>query len=157
MYLHNSNNAITPNFIRKLHHFCFAKTKSFAGVFRNMDVVVRDKHGIVIHQGAPAQKVAKLVEELCAWYDQHKTRYPPLLLASIVHNQYETIRPFQDGNGRAGRLLLNHVLLQHKYPPINIRLKDRTDYYFVLQEYQRKDRILPTLKFLIRQYRKQYR
>jgi len=96
------------------------------------------------------------LEELCRWYEKHKRKYPPLLLAAVMHNQFEKIHLFQDGNDRVGRLLLNYVLLQHKYPPINIRLKDRGRYYKCLQEYNQKNDIKPTLKFLISQYKKQF-
>lgn len=156
-YIKQSRNSLTPSLIRKLHHLCFRQTKHYAGKFRTVEVVVRDRNGIIIHQGMPAKKVPKLIKELCTWYERHKRKYPPLLLAAITHNQFEMIHPFQDGNGRVGRLLLNHVLIQNKYPPINIRLKERMQYYGVLQEYQKRNTILPTLKFLIRQYRKEYR
>jgi len=97
-----------------------------------------------------------LLDELCKWYVKHKKKYPALLLAVVMHNQFEQIHPFQDGNGRVGRLLLNYVLLQHKYPPINIRLKDRGKYYKCLQEYDHKNDVKSTLKFLISQYKKQF-
>ena len=94
---------------------------------------------------------------LAKWYEQHKNKYPPLLLAALVHNEFENIHPFQDGNGRVGRLLLNYVLLKHNYPPINIRFRDRQRYYKILQIFEKKNNIKPTLKFLISQYKKQYR
>ena len=74
----------------------------------------------------------------------------------MVHNEFEHIHPYQDGNGRVGRLLLNWVLLQHSYPPINILLKDRKEYYRTLQRFSMKGEIEPTLKFLIKQYKIYY-
>jgi Fic family protein len=85
------------------------------------------------------------------WYEKHKNKYPPLLLAALVHNEFENIHPFQDGNGRVGRLLLNYVLLKHNYPPINIKLEDRQKYYEALQDYQKRGEIISTLRFLISQ------
>lgn len=155
-YIKRSKEKITVDFMKHLHLICFKGTKKFAGKLRDVNVVIRDSQGNIVHQGAPINKVKRLLEELCKWYDKHKRKYPPLLLASIMHNQFEKIHPFQDGNGRVGRLLLNYVLLQHKYPPINIKLRDRMRYYRCLQEYDKKNDIKSTLKFLISQYKKQF-
>ena len=77
-----------------------------------------------------------------------------MVLAAIMHNQFEYIHPFQDGNGRVGRLLLNFVLLKNKYPPIDISLEDRAEYYLTLQEYQKNRNLKPTVEFLVKQYKK---
>jgi Fic family protein len=142
---------LSLNLILKLHRMCFDGTKIFAGKIRDVDVVVMDNQRNVIHRGAPFSEVETLLDELVNWYEKHKNKYPPLLLAALVHNEFENIHPFQDGNGRVGRLLLNYVLLKHDYPPINIKLKDRQKYYRVLQDYQKRGEINFTLKFLISQ------
>ncbi len=45
-----------------------------------------------------------------------------------LHARFEQIHPFLDGNGRAGRLVLNLVLLRRGFPPAIIRKRDRTRY-----------------------------
>lgn len=143
--------------IKKLHYLCFNKTKHFAGKFRNVEVVIRDGQGNIIHQGAPSKEVLNLLNELVKWYNKHLGKYPPLLMAALLHNQFEDIHPFQDGNGRVGRLLLNFALITNNYPPLNIRLTDRQRYYRTLRTFDKKGDIKPTLRFLISQYKKQYR
>ncbi|VVB81653.1 Fic/DOC family protein [uncultured archaeon] len=155
-YIKKTNKRLDLEFIKELHFLCFEKTKHFAGKLRNVEVVIKDSHGNIVHQGAPSVIVGKLLLNLTNWYEAHKNKYPPLLLAALVHNEFENIHPFQDGNGRAGRLLLNYVLIKHKYPPINILVKDRQRYYKVLQAFEKKNDIKPTLKFLISQYKKQH-
>jgi len=53
--------------------------------------------------------------------------------------------------------LLNYVLLKQNYPPINIKVKDRQRYYKTLQIFEKKGNIKPTLRFLIIEYKKQYK
>lgn len=153
-FIRTTKQDLSVDLILKLHKICFQGSKSFAGKLRNVEVVIRERNGEIIHSGSPANKVKYELEELVIWHTKNKNKFKPLTLAAIIHNQFEEIHPFQDGNGRVGRLLLNFVLLKHKYPPINILLKDRAEYYFTLQEYQNKDKILPTLRFLVKQYKK---
>lgn len=156
-YIKTTKTRFSLEFIKKLHFLCFKETKHFAGRLRNVEVVIKDSQGKIMHSGAPSAIVGKLLQNLVVWYKRHKSKYPPLLLAALVHDEFENIHPFQDGNGRVGRLLLNYVLLKHKYPPISIRVKDRQRYYRVLQAFERRNDIKPTLKFLISQYKKQYK
>ncbi len=156
-YIKTTKTKLSLELIKRLHFLCFEKTKRFAGKLRNVEVVIRDSAGNIVHQGAPSAIVGKLLLSLVNWYEKHKNKYPPLLLTALVHNEFENIHPFQDGNGRVGRLLLNYVLIKHSYPPINIRVKDGQKYYKVLQTFEKKNNIKPTLKFLISQYKKQHK
>ncbi len=51
-----------------------------------------------------------------------------------THIQYERIHPFEDGNGRTGRLILNFELLRNNMPPIVIPKDDRIKYFDMLAE-----------------------
>ncbi len=117
------------------------------------EVVVADARGDIVHRGAPSQHVESLLKELMTWYNRNKTRYPPLVLAAVVHNQFEIIHPFKDGNGRVGRLLLNNILLKHNLPPLNIEMKNRSQYYAALQAYEKDRNIRPTLELFLKEYR----
>jgi len=145
---------LSLDLIKQVHYSCFNKTKSFAGKLRTVEVIIRDGLGHIIHQGAPSKNVSKLLIGLVDWYNKHRKKYPPLLLAGLLHNQFEEIHPFQDGNGRVGRLLLNFVLLTNNYPPISIKLKNRKRYYRVLRIFDKTGNINPTIKFLLSQYKK---
>lgn len=156
-YIRKSKDKVDLAFIKKLHKICFGDTKEFAGKFRKVEVVIRDNLSTIHHVGAPFKEIEGLLKELCKWYEKYKNKYPILLLTAMVHNQFEHIHPFQDGNGRVGRLLLNYILLGHKYPPINIKLKDRFKYYDCLRKYSKTKNLKPMLRFLIQEYKKQYR
>ncbi|MFH1592468.1 MAG: Fic family protein [Candidatus Woesearchaeota archaeon] len=153
-FIRNAKKELSLDLLLKLHEICFDKTKHFAGKFRNVDVVVRNSLGEIIHAGVPKEELKNYLNDFIEWYHENKNEFKPLVLAAILHNQFEHIHPFQDGNGRVGRLLLNLILLKNNYPPINIKLEDRKEYYQTLQEYSKKDNLKPTLNFLIKQYKK---
>jgi len=50
-------------------------------------------------------------------------------LALDFHLKYEQIHPFQDGNGRTGRMIMNKILMAHGYFPIIIYSNNLTGYF----------------------------
>ena len=154
-YIRNVKEPISIELIKELHKIVFKNSKSFAGEFRKKgeEVVVRTGSGIIVHEGAPQSRVVSLLNELINWYNDYKDKYPSLILATVVHNQFENIHPFADGNGRVGRLLLNNILLKNGLPPVNIELKHRSEYYKTLQEYEKNKNLRPTVEFLLKEYK----
>ena len=153
-YIKNTKEDLSIELMQKLHKICFEGSKSFAGQIRNVEVVVRNSKGEILHQGVPVSQLQLAFKDIVKWYKKNKNKFKPLVLAAIIHNQFEYIHPFQDGNGRVGRLLLNFILLKNKYPPLNITLEDRAEYYATLQQYQKNQNLKPTVEFFVRQYKK---
>jgi len=153
-YIRKTKDDLSLSMIKKLHKLCFEDSKSYAGKFRDVEVVIRSGSGKIMHTGVPSEELKDYLNDFVEWYQDNKKKFKPLVLAAIIHNQFEYIHPFQDGNGRVGRLLLNFILLKNKYPPINILLKDRQEYYKTLYEYSANHNLKPTLRFLIKQYKK---
>lgn len=85
---------------------------------------------------------------LLSWYSKNKKKLHPIILASYFHSAFETIHPFVDGNGRVGRLLMNLILSNHKYPMINIPHKKKYLYYDTLKESQVNGNLRHLVKFL---------
>lgn len=155
-FIKNAKEHISLELIKKLHYVIFKDTKTFAGKFREkgVEVAVSDALGNIVHRGAPSYEVENLLKELIQWYDENIKKYPPILLAAVVHNQFENIHPFQDGNGRIGRLLLNNVLLRHNMPPVDIEFTNRREYYDALRAYEHEGNIRPTIELLLKEYGK---
>jgi Fic family protein len=87
--------------------------------------------------GVPAFRSAtngptSLLEDLAAFCNRDDL--PPVLQAAVAHAQYETIHPFMDGNGRAGRALIGMILIRRGVandvlPPISLILAGDADSY----------------------------
>jgi Fic family protein len=155
-YIRKTREHVSLELMKELHRIIFKNSKPFAGKFRErgIEVVIGDAFGNVVHRGAPSSRVVTLLKELEGWYKRNRRKYPPLVLAAVVHNQFENIHPFQDGNGRIGRLLLINILLKHGFPPLNIELKNRKEYYAALQAYQNSQNIRPMIELMLKEYRK---
>ena len=154
-YLRKTKSHLSLKLMLTLHKLVFENSKSFAGKFRKrgIEVGVRDGKGNIIHLGAPSSRVVSLLTELIKWYNKDKKKLPAIVLAAVVHNQFEYIHPFEDGNGRVGRLLLNNILLKHKLPPVNISLKNRKKYYDTLKEFQKTGNIKPSIELILKEYK----
>jgi Fic family protein len=80
----------------------------------------------------PPEDVERLLADVCAFCDDEAL--PPLVQAAIAHAQFETIHPFDDGNGRTGRALVQVVLRRRGLapafvPPISVILaRDKARY-----------------------------
>ncbi len=84
---------------------------------------------------APPERVEEEMNNLVDWYDKTKGKLHPLKTASEFHSRFERIHPFEDGNGRTGRILINAILLENGYPPLIIRKTTRQAYFSALEAY----------------------
>ena len=72
--------------------------------------------------------------------------------AGLLHLKFVTIHPFDDGNGRISRLLMNVALMQNGLPPCIIKNKHRKEYISILENIQHgKDSAESFLLFIARE------
>jgi Fic family protein len=117
---------LSTGLILRLHKMLLSGIRDdWAGRFRRAKEWVR----VGAHVGANPDFVPKLMDELLQDYHTPSNRY---FLDRIAwfHAEFETIHPFNDGNGRIGRVLINKQLMSLGYPPIIIPNKGKhTSYY----------------------------
>ncbi|MGY4643934.1 Fic family protein [Cellulomonas sp. URHB0016] len=95
------------------------------------------------YNAPPHDHVRALLDDLDAYLASHP--HAPVVAAALAHAQFETIHPFTDGNGRAGRVLLGMVLSRDGLTPgvalpVSTELfRDRERYYAALDAYRRGD------------------
>ena len=102
----------------------------------------------------PPELVSREIQKLIAWYYEDKKMHP-LQKAALFHAHFEKIHPFEDGNGRVGRILLNAILLEHGYPPLIIRKTQHVAYFGALAAAD-KNHYDKLFRFLIEKYKKTY-
>lgn len=84
-----------------------------------------------------------------------KDGLPPLIKTALLHAQFETVHPFLDGNGRAGRLLITFYLCQQQVlerPVLYLSeffKKHRSTYFDLLEDYHNKGAIEPWVNFFL--------
>lgn len=131
---------ISNSLILRWHKKIFQETKpDIAGNYRDYFIRVG---GYI----APDwQDIDKLIKKLIKFVNKEKIN--PVEFAARAHYRFEKIHPFGDGNGRVGRLMINHILWHFDYPMLIIEHKKRKSYYKALQK-EEDDFV----KYFIRRY-----
>ena len=87
-----------------------------------------------MYETALPKEVPEKMRELLAWY--HEISAKTLSVMAQFHARYEALHPFQDGNGRTGRLILFRECLKADLTPVVIEYKHRVRYIEGLKEYR---------------------
>lgn len=123
-----------------------------SGQFRHTDVGVFDNHGNVIHIGARPPFIQKAMQDLFAWAKADDT--PALIKSSVMHYEIEVVHPFEDGNGRMGRLWQTVVLADWQpifawLPIESMVYAHQSDYYRVLGEADKANDSTVFIEFML--------
>jgi len=112
--------------IMKWHYNQFQETKpDIAGGIRTVDVGI---YGTKI-RFPPWKSIPYHLIEFFHWYNRVKDGIHPVYLAALAHLKLVNIHPFEDGNGRTSRLLMNFILHRNGFPMLNIHYTERRNYY----------------------------
>lgn len=93
---------------------------------------------IGIYQTVRPENVKQEMFLLTDWYNNQKVNISVL---AEFHAKYESIHPFQDGNGRTGRLILFRECLKNEIIPVVIEDKNRNEYLESLKEYREEKKL----------------
>jgi Fic family protein len=130
--LARADTAITEADIRNLHRLVVQRsTPSIAGRSADQGRYVAAQSGR--HAFPSPAQVPALMGDSAAWL---KTAPTAPETAFAAHRRLVEIHPWNDGNGRAARLLMNLILLRGFYPPVAVRPEDRAAYLTTLERHQ---------------------
>ncbi|MCD8291890.1 MAG: Fic family protein [Prevotella sp.] len=135
---------LTQNFIRQLHKTLLREDYTVYRKLPNGEYTSYVIHAgqyktrpnsVITHTGerfeyASPEETPALMTDLVDWYNQAEKegKMTPVELAALFHYRYIRIHPFEDGNGRIARLIVNYILSRHNYPMIVVRSRKKSAY-----------------------------
>ena len=142
--------ALTQNFIRVLHQTLLREDYTeyrtlpngvqtsyviHAGQYKTRPNSVITRYGDRFEYASPEETPA-LMADLVDWYneEEQKGELSPVELAALFHYRYIRIHPFEDGNGRIARLMVNYILSRHGWPMIVVRSRKKQEYLEALHQ-----------------------
>ena len=140
----DQDSLLTEAFIRQVHQVMLredytvyrklpgGETTSYvvhAGCYKTRPNSVITPTGERFEYASPEETPA-LIADLVQWYNRvvEENLLTPVQIAALFHYRYIRVHPFEDGNGRIARLMVNFILRRHKWPMLVIRSNKKQAY-----------------------------
>jgi excisionase family DNA binding protein len=130
---------VSERIIREIHSLVLMDRPEDKGVYRRIPVRIMG----ACHEPPQPYLVPVQMERLVAGITPENKH--AIEKAALFHLDFEGTHPFIDGNGRTGRLVLNLMLMQAGYPPIDVKFADRKRYYACFDSYFRDGDAAPAV------------
>lgn len=116
---HLNQNNFTHSLIKELHKIMLTDIISenkihTLGKYKENDNYIVNSIGTVVFNPPSFNETKKYMDELIDFMNDTKMDINPLIKTAMIHSQFESIHPFDDGNGRVGRLLISLCLYKFK-------------------------------------------
>lgn len=141
---------LTESFIRELHKLILkesyeSKTITKEGLPATRTIQVGEYKSTPNHVLTPTGEIFRFatpeetparMHDLIKWYreKENDSESHPLLAAAEFHYKFIRIHPFDDGNGRTVRILMNFILMKNGYPPVVVKTEDKANYFAALRQ-----------------------
>ncbi|WP_314396506.1 Fic family protein [Leptotrichia shahii] len=136
--------SLSIRLIREFHALILNDDKDNRGRFKQENNTILGAK----FQTTPFYQVEEKLQELIDNFNESDKN----LIEKVAkfHNDFEMVHPFNDGNGRTGRLLMNLELMKNGYPITIIKNEDRDDYYQALEIASIDKNYIPLTEFIKR-------
>lgn len=121
------NKEFDERFIKKINETINRDIKDTEG-YRTVQVFIQGSE----HIPPEPEKIPNLMNYYV--YNYNHDEQDIFKKIAKYHIEFERIHPFEDGNGRTGRLLINYELLKHNLQPVVIAKEDRIKYFEFLRD-----------------------
>ena len=150
-------------FIRNLHHILLkepyqkeAETPDGQRVIRRISIgdYKTTPNNVTTSTGetyyfTPPEQVKSAMGDLIDWYRaREREGEHPVIIAATFHYRFVRIHPFDDGNGRMARLLMNMILIKHGYTVSLIRHENRDEYIDHLEQADKTEDLTEFLNYV---------
>ena len=146
-YLKNLDNAfnfliqnitfdINLDFIKKLNELILTNIDKRTGIIRLEEVKIKGNSNFKI---CKKEYLYIELEKYFNFLKTIKTRENFLKNIGYIHNQFQYIHPFYDGNSRTTRLIINYFLINFNYKPLIIKIGAKDKYMSLTKLYEKRD------------------
>ena len=160
-----SNEAFNQVFIRNLHTLLLkepyetdaitpdgrrVKRRIAIGDYKTQPNNVRTSTGETYYF-TPPEQVQSAMSDLVDWYRKKEDEGEhPIIMAATFHYRFVRIHPFDDGNGRMARLLMNMILIKHGYTVALIPREERGEYINTLERADQSEELTEFITYIAR-------
>ena len=143
-YVKDSRKGLSLSFLSELHNIIMAEYgQKSPGKFRQKQAYIYLKsyekvEEIGFRPPAP-QEIEKKLAELVKWYNENVGKLNAIELSALLHLRFYMIHPFEDGNKRVSRLLMNKAFFDSSYPILNISKETQNYFDALIRSVEKKD------------------
>lgn len=140
-----SHQFITEQDIKDIHKIILTGIDDkWAGKYRQLEVFIRGSNAEFPMPNVVPYAMQEFIQWLQSTQDEH-----PVKIAADAHYKLVSIHPWNDGNGRTARLLMNLILIIYGYPMAVIRNEDRTEYLATFDVAREKKDLQPFYTIIV--------
>lgn len=138
---------LTENLVRELNRIILVENfhkrhadgqstyEIHVGIYKTRPNHVITLSGETFYYVTPEETPAMMTDLINRYNETEQSKtLSPVELAALMHYRFIRIHPFEDGNGRIARLLVNYILIRHGYPMVIVRNEDKENYLNILNE-----------------------